>query len=327
MGNKVLKVLLPLIVLGVIVFVINRTQKTIDGIAPTEVNPFAFSSYIKETIQSDLQGKLYNQAKEEYRGIYDIIKTEEGIMITDSTGVQRQLLPNDTVLSCYRMAFDAYWPTYQSFAEGVFNSNDWSNKIDQLDEIKSEAESFSQRKGTSGRNDSIKNYKGYVSSYYDASGFVNGRISCISSTDYNNLVTKKEGFKKYPLNNYTDLIKKLDNIPKRAKDAWEKYVKNKVNDACAQINLDEFLNKKKVCETKISDYQSKFNGELAEEEQSLKNSWKKLLVIMVDEACTINDCADFNDKYSEWKSKINAYGKELEYLKERLRTHYMNKCN
>lgn len=327
MGNKVLKLLLPLIVLGVIVFVINRTQKTIDGIAPSEVNPFAFSGYIKEAIRSNLQGKPYDQAKEEYRCIYDVIKTEEGVIITDSSGVRCQLLPSDTVLSCYQMIFDAYWPIYQSFVENVFKSNDWSTKTDKLAEIKSEAESLSQRKGTSGRNDSIAHYKAYVNDYYSASGFVNGRISCISSTDYNNLVTKKEGFKKYPLNNYTDLIKKLDNIPKRAKDAWEKHVKNKVDDACAQINLDEFLNKKIVCEAKITDYQSKFYGELAKEEQRLKDRWKELLVIMVDEACTINDCADFNDKYSEWTSKINAYGKELEYLKERLRNHYMNKCN
>lgn len=42
MGNKILKIALPLIILGVIVFVINRTQKSIDGIAPTEVDPFSF---------------------------------------------------------------------------------------------------------------------------------------------------------------------------------------------------------------------------------------------------------------------------------------------
>lgn len=327
MGNKVLKILLPLIVLGAIVLVVIKTQHKIDNIAPTEVAPFNFNTYVNELIQTDLHGQPYDKAKEGYRLIYDVIKTEEGIMATDSMETHWQLLSNDTILSCYKMTFDAFWPIYQSFVEAVFKSNDWSNKTDKLDEIKNEAESLSQRKGASERNDSIMHYKGYVNNYYSALGFVNGKITCTSSTDFNNLVVKKDGFKKYPLNNYTDFVKKLDDIPKRAKVAWEKYVKNMVNDACAQINLDEFLNKKKVCETKISDYQSKFNGELAEEEQRLKDRWKELLVIMVDEACTINDCADFNDKYSEWTSKINAYGKELEYLKERLRNHYMNKCN
>lgn len=327
MGNKVLKILLPLIVLGVIVLVVIRTQYKIDNIAPTEVAPFNFNTYVNELIQTDLHGQTYDKAKEGYRLIYDVIKTEEGIMATDSMETHWQLLSNDTILSCYKLTFDAYWPIYQSFVEAVFKSSDWSNKTDKLDEIKNEAESLSQRKGTSERNDSIMHYKGYVNNYYSALGFVNGTITCRSSTDYNKLVEKKDGFKKYPLNNYTDLIKKLDNIPKRAKDAWEKHVKNKVDDACAQINLDEFLNKKIVCEAKITDYQSKFYGELAEEEQGLKDTWKELLVIMVDEACTINDCADFNDKYSEWTSKISAYGKELEYLKERLRKHYMNKCN
>lgn len=322
MLNKVLKIVFPLIILGVIAFVIGRTQKTIDEIKPTQVDPFSFSSYVQDMVQSNLQGKPYAQAKEEYRGIYDIIKTEEGIMITDSTGVQRQLLPNDTVLSCYRMAFDAYWPTYQSFAEGVFNSNDWSNKTSQLDEIKSEAESFSQRKGTSGRNDSIKNYKGYVSSYYDASGFVNGEISCTSSTDYNNLINKKNDFKKYPLINYSNLVAKLDDIPNRAKETWKKHVTKKVDNACAQINLDEFLNKKKDCEAKITDYQKEFRGELADQNQRLKERWKELLQTMVNEACQINDISVFSDNYSTWTKKIDDYGGGLSYLKEQLVNHY-----
>ena len=67
MVNKILKIALPLIILGVIVFIINRTQKSIDRIAPTEVNPFSFGSYINDLIQSDLKDKPYAQAKDENR--------------------------------------------------------------------------------------------------------------------------------------------------------------------------------------------------------------------------------------------------------------------
>lgn len=322
MGNKVLKILLPLIVLGVIVLVVIRTQYKIDNIAPTEVAPFNFNTYVNELIQTDLHGQPYDKAKEGYRLIYDVIKTEEGVMATDSMETHWQLLSNDTILSCYKMTFDAFWPIYQSFVEAVFKSNDWSNKTDKLDEIKNEAESLSQRKGTSERNDSIMHYKGYVNNYYSALGFVNGNITCTSSTDFNNLVVKKDGFKKYPLNNYTDFVKKLDDIPKRAKVAWEKHVKNKVDDACAQINLDEFLNKKIVCEAKITDYQSKFYGELEKEEQRLKDRWKELLQLMVNEACRINDITTFSDNYSIWTKKIDDYGGGLNFLKEQLVNHY-----
>lgn len=334
MGNKILKIVLPLIILGVIVFVINRTQKSIDGIAPTEVDPFSFGTYINDLVQTDLKDKPYAQAKDEYRRIYDIIKTEEQLVAIDSSGIQQPLLPDTTAQGCYRRIFEGYWPSYESLADGVFNS-DWSSKTDQLSIIKMEAEDLQQRNGSIIRNDSLTRYLSYIGDYNAANSFVS-KVSCSSKSQYDQLVAKKEVYKKkYPLNNNSSLVAQLNGVPGKAKSKWKSSVISSVDKACEKGSLDDFLSAKKGregregCDKKISEYNDCFpNDRLSASETTtkLRNRWYELLTIAVDNACQIDDPNTFNNVQRDLRKKIEAYekayGSELSDLRGRLNMKY-----
>lgn len=320
MGNKILKITLPLIILGVIVFVINKTQKSINGIAPTEVNPFSFGTYINDLVQSDIKDKPYAQAKDEYRRIYDIIKTEEQLVAIDSAGIQKPLLPDTTAQGCYRRIFEGYWPAFESLADGVFKS-DWSSKTEQLGIIKTEAEDLQQRNGSTIRNDSLTQYLSYIGDYKAAIGFVS-KVSCSSKSQYDQLVAKKEVYKKkYPLNNNRSLVSQLDGVPEKAKSKWASSVKSSVNDACNRYSLDAFLSAKNGCESKITEYNNCFSDKLSASETTirLRNRWYELLEDAVNDACRIDNYNTFYTVYQDLRNKIAAYGSDPNDLKGRLR--------
>jgi hypothetical protein len=324
MGNKILKIALPLIILGVIVFVINKTQKSIDGIAPTEVDPFSFGTYINDLVQTDLKDKPYAQAKDEYRRIYDIIKTEEQLVAMDSSGIQQPLLPDTTAQGCYRRIFEGYWPSYESLADGVFKS-DWSSKTDQLSIIKMEAEDLQQRNGSIIRNDSLTRYLSYIGDYNAAISFVS-KVSCSSKSQYDQLVTKKEVYKKkYPLSNNSSLVAQLNGVPGKAKSRWENSIKTSVKEACYKYNLNDFLSAKNGCENKISEYNNCFpNDKLSASETTtrLRNRWYELLGDAVNDACRIDNLSAFSNVYTDLRNKIDAYGSDPSDLKGRLSRKY-----
>lgn len=324
MGNKILKIALPLIILGVIVFVINRTQKSIDGIAPTEVDPFSFGNYINDLVQTDLKDKPYAQTKDEYRRIYDIIKTEEQITAIDSAGCQHTLLPDTTAQGCYRRIFEGYWPSFQSLADGVFKS-DWSNKTDQLSVIKTEAVDLQQRNGSALRNDSLTRYLSYIGDYNAAISFVSN-LTCSSKSKYDQLVAQKEVYKKkYPLSNNSNLVAQLNGVPGKAKSKWESSVLLSVRNACIKINLDDFLSEKRDCESKISEYNNYFSSDklsTTETTTKLRNRWYELLEDAVNEACQIDNLSSFSNVYSDLRNKIDAYGSDPSDLKGRLSRKY-----
>lgn len=324
MGNKILKIALPLIILGVIVFVINKTQKSIDGIAPTEVNPFSFGTYINDLVQSGLKDKPYAQAKEEYRHLYDIVKTEEQIVAIDSAGARKPLLPDTTAQGCYRRIFEGYWPSYESLADGVFNS-DWSSKTDQLSIIKMEAEDLQQRNGSIIRNDSLTRYLSYIGDYNAANSFVS-KVSCSSKSQYDQLVAKKEVYKKkYPLNNNSSLVAQLNGVPGKAKSRWENSIKTSVKEACYKYSLNDFLSAKNGCENKISEYNNCFpNDKLSASETTtrLRNRWYELLGDAVNDACRIDNLSAFSNVYTDLRNKIDAYGSDPSDLKGRLNRKY-----
>lgn len=321
MGNKILKIALPLIILGVIVFIINRTQKSIDGIAPTEVNPFSFGAYINDLVQTDLKDKPYAQAKDEYRHIYDIIKTEEQVVAIDSAGNRKSLLPDTTAQGCYRRIFEGYWPAFEGMVDGVFKS-DWSNKTGQLSIIKTEAEDLQQRNGSTIRSDSLARYLSYIGDYNAASNFVS-KVSCSSKSQYDQLVTKKEDYKKkYPLRNNSSLVAQLNGVPGKAKSKWESSVKMSVKEACNKYSLDNFLSSKKICDDKISEYNNCFSSDKLSDSETttmLRNRWYELLEDAVNDACRIDNYNTFYPVYQDLRSKIAAYGSDPNDLKGRLK--------
>lgn len=317
MGNKLLKIMLPLIILGVIAIVINRTQKSIDGIAPTDVDPFNFGMYINEMVQSDILNKPFSQAKEEYRRIYDIIKTEEYIEATNSSGIRQSLLPDTSFQRCYRSVFAGYWPIFERLVAGVFNV-DWSSKTDQLNVIRLETEDLQQRNGSELRNDSLIRYLAYIDDYKSARNFVD-KVSCSSKSKYDQIVSQKDAYKrKYPLFNNPILVTQLNGVTAKAKNNWRNSVIRNVNDVCKNNNLNDFLSEKEGCEKKITEYNSCFsNDNLSTNETTtiLRNRWYELLTAAVNDACQIDNLDSLNACYKELSEKIEAYGSEANDLK------------
>lgn len=334
MGNKILKVLLPLVVLAAIALVVMRTKYTIENMAPSEIQPFEFGAYIDSIVSADLEGKSYAQAKDEYRRIYGIIKTEENVVATDSTGLPKPLLSDSVAQECYSRAFAAYWPTFEVIVEGLFRY-DWSGKTDQLNIIKTEAEDLKQRKGSAKRNvDSLTHYLAYIEDYNTAKTFATN-VSCRSSKGFEELVNKKNNYKKqYPLCNNRSLVSELDGVPGKAKESWKNNVIWYVDKTCTARDLRSFLDgfyvetgaKKKmemgnsICVTKIEDFHTKFSGELSDQSKKLRDRWYELLADAVYQACSnANDHNTFyNGDYRNLKDKIKEYGSDPQDLQKKL---------
>lgn len=337
MGNKILKIVLPLILIGVIAFVIHKANKTFNASKPTPVGEFSFNSYIDSLIKYELGGKPYAQAKEDYRRIYDVIHTEEQITRTNSSGGRDPLSSPDSVQYCYQEAFAAYWPIYEAEVEGIFKS-DWSNKTDRLEEIKSEAQFLTRRAGAI-HQDSLTKYMAYVSDYYTITAFANKESRDLTSRslkEYNKILEEKNGYqKKYPICNNKSLCNQLDKVPGKAKQRWENSVQWYVTETCKATDLEIFLNGfksgqvsvgKSVCESKIKEFCDNFsNKELSKQKTQLNNTWASLLATSVDDACRINNYRDFYPVYTKLNSRITEYENKntkgaLNYLKNRLET-------
>ena len=335
MGNKILKVFLPLLVLAVIIVVLIRTRKPIEDMTPSTIKPFEFVGYVDSIIHADLEGQPYAQARDEYRRIYDIIKTEQCIVATDSSGLQNSVLSDSAAQACYRVAFDAYWPAFEGMVEGVFKS-DWSNKTDQLNVIKNEAKSLQKREGSATRNDSLKRYMDYISDYTAINNFASN-VSCNSSKRYDELLANRNLYKReYPFCNNTSLVSKLDEVPTKAKTAWKANVEWYVEKTCLAPNLKQFLDGfvvekgskkttpvtvgKSICDEKITDFHSKFSGELSDQINSLRTRWYSLLTVAVDEA--YNNANDYNTfylgDYAELTKIIKDYGSDPQNLQGKL---------
>ena len=252
------------------------------------------------------------------------MKTEEHLMAIDSTGNRQSLLSDTAAQGCYRRVFAGYYPAYEAFAEGVFRS-DWSSKTDLLNEIKTEAEDLQQRDGSAIRNDSLTRYLAYISDYNAAIGFATN-VSCSSKSDYEQLVTRKDAYrKKYPLRNNSSLIVKLDEVPIKAKSKWGNSVITSVNNVCRKTTLNDFLNAKSGCEGKISEYNTYFSSDkLSANETTIKlrNRWYTLLTYEVDDACRIDNLSNFSPVYTDLRNKIDAFGSDPNELKERLKRKY-----
>lgn len=345
MGNRFLKIVLPLILIGVLAFVIYKANKTFNDIKPTPVGEFSFNAYVDEMIQKEFKGKgnNYDQAKERYRRIYNVILTEENIKITDSKGERRHLLSNDSIQYCYEQAFAAYWPIYKNTVDAFFE-NDWSNKTAELNSIKDEAEFLKGRNGSSHHN-ALNQYIAYVDDYYKILAFANKKVSgynCRSSVEYDKLMREKNDYKKkYPIYNNRALCNKLDSVPYKLKKRWENSVSFYVNYTCKAKDLDEFLSEftaiynnttfvvgKTVCDGKIEEFCNRFyRDDLSAPKEKLNNRWKKLLEDSVDDACRIDNFNDFYPIYSKLNSRIKDYEKKnmrdaLDYLSTRLDEQY-----
>lgn len=250
--NKILKIVLPLIILGVIAFVIYMTQRSIDGNVPLGVEPFKFDKYISDMVKSDLDDKPYVSAKEEYRRIYAVIQTEESIRVTDSSGNRHDLLKGRVADSCYRMAFSSYWDIYEAEAEGIF-TRDWSGKTSELIDIKKEAEFLKKQSGNS-RNDSLNRYIGYVNEFFQAERFAN-MVRCSSEKEYDRCVSmSNEYISKYPLRNNSSLVYKLREVPEKARKEWKNSIERDVENVCSQNDKSQFFNQYNELMKRIQEY-------------------------------------------------------------------------
>lgn len=319
MLNRILKIVLPILVLVGIGLVVLKTQKNIERIQPTEVQPFDFGAYVDSLVKTDLKGKPYSEAKDQYRRIYDIIQTEESIVVTDTMGT-RQLLSDSLSNNCYGRIFMAYWPIFESEVEGVFNS-DWSYKTDRLPDIKEESRFLKDQKGSSRCVDSLTHYMSYVDYYAKAMETVRKAKTCTSSTAYNNLVKDAKVYNRYPISKNTVLHKQLNEVPAEARNHWRDYISDRVAKACEIETLDLFLKEKAECDKKIADF-----GGMGDESKELKQHWAKLLTREVTVACKINDSDEFQKSYDYLYGEINKYHAEyntteLQNLKENLYKH------
>lgn len=215
MTTKILKIVILSIGVIAVGTIIGLTYKPVYTFSDQQIKPFNFNQYIKQRIDTALNGKTYKQTKQNYIQIYDIITTEASIISN-----RGQLLSTEDATTCYKNAFDAYWTIYNDELNSCFAS-DWSYERQR---IRDELSLLKNKKGCT-QEPEIDKYLSYLEGYKLADGIISSASRCQGSETYDNICNKKkEYFDVYPYKNIPNLQKKLKDVQNTAKSSWREYI-------------------------------------------------------------------------------------------------------
>jgi hypothetical protein len=224
MNNKVIKIVILLLAMGVIATVVIVTKKSIKPFEKKEISQFDFGQYVTQKIDKEIEGSA-SDAMTPYNEVYDIITTEDNVIVDGA-----KVLSDDNAKNLYSAAFQKYWQIYDDelsnfFAQSSWPQNDRSNIASKLKNLK-------QRKGCSNLDD-IEKYEGYLAGYNNAQNIIKKARNCTSITTYENIrADYTKYYDKYPYSNVTQLQTDLRNAPNVAKENLENYIVNKINKVC-----------------------------------------------------------------------------------------------
>lgn len=261
--NTLIKLGVPILVLGGIIAIIVATQKPVERLSFQHIDPFDFSQFVDGYIADSIEYKTMNESRDAYNHLYEIIATEASITITTQSG-NAQLLSTEDANSCYEKAFKAYYDVYASWVRNVFGSSIWEDGDLKL--IKDESLRMTGLQGSQCAADSLKRFGSYVDGYYSALNLINRQTyGCSSASLYDNLCSKASSFKYYPYTNCSKLDDIESVVADKARKAWQNAIERMIGNICSNSNdhygtYPEFYNGDYTnAYNKINEYRRKFN--------------------------------------------------------------------
>ncbi len=171
------------------------------SIATTE-----YEKRIEARVSSDIADKSYTSARASFDNIIADIVTESKIETTDGNHV----ITADEFENCQKIAVTPYLPVFKSYASSYFNRSNWDNK--ELDDMSSHAKQLLGLNGAKDDSD-LNRIVSDVNDYYAALKTVRLSKSVTNVADARRIMNDANGFKRAPLNNNTDLMTKLNEVP------------------------------------------------------------------------------------------------------------------
>ena len=260
MSKKIIKICIPILFLAGFLAIVVFSQKEIEE-QKFPITPSDFSTYVDNYINDSIVNKDIREARQAYKKLYAIICTEDSLF---SANPSAKLLEPYTAEDCYNKAFAAYFGIFKKDADDLFNKATWNNT--HLNNLKSEAEELLQAyKGASQNEGELSTYISYVDGYSKAKNLIEYKSKkCTSKTGYDNLITEANKYTRYPYNNNTQLQGIVNTVKNNAKDAWWRYLDNKVNNLSSRCNMytdysDFYENYFKPLRDNIEDFSVTFN--------------------------------------------------------------------
>lgn len=263
MKKTLIKIGLPFIVLAVIFAVIISTQKPIEELSSDlRINSFNFNNYVETYISDSIKGKPLIVAQSGYDHLYDIIKTESSIEVTDSIG-NHPLITSQEAEELFTKSFKAYFFIFGSEVNRFFSNSEW--KDSELNKIKTESQRLLTMQGTAFAKDSLNNYTKYVNGYYSAKRLMRIAKNCSSKSSYEDYCKRARSYKCYPYNNNASFANIVSSVSNDAISGWQQAINDAVNNLINKPNYDfgtysNFYTELQSVFSKIADYNKTVNS-------------------------------------------------------------------
>ena len=286
MNKNVIKIGVPILVLGGIIAIIAATQKPIEQLSSDlRIEKLDFSNYVDKYISDSISGKPNSEAMQGYVHLYEIISTESSVFATTKSGHQ-QLLDAQDAEDCYERAFSAYFTIFGVVANRLFSNPTWNEN--ELVGIKNTAQSLLTRNGTQSASDSLRHFIEYVNGYYAAVKLISQSRYCSSASYYNNYCNKARDYSIYPYSNNSRLKTIVSDVSENARTGWRNSITNTIDGICSHEgyyynSYDEFYQ---------GDYQSAYN-KIKEYNSTFNTTWGSDLKTKLD-----NKNAELKDYFS-----------------------------
>lgn len=266
MNKNIIKIGVPVLVLGGLIAIIAATQKSIDTLSSDlRIEPLDFNSYVDGYISDSIKGQPNSAAQVAYNHLYDVITTESSISAKTPSG-STQLLSAEDAADCYGRAFTAYYSIFGAEANQLFSNTTWSDQ--NLRAVKTTAQMLMTRQGAKKSADSLNHYIEYVNGYYSAIDLIDQSNYCSGANSYSNYLSKAKQYLGYPYKNNSKLKNITSEVSENAKTGWRNSITKEVDNICRR----ECSYYNSYSEFYQGDFQSAYN-KIGDFNSAFSSSW------------------------------------------------------
>ena len=254
--KKTIKVQVPLLVLAGIGAIIFSTQKSINELHPKPIEQHDFKAWVSQYAADSISGQSYEKAKSHYAMLYNMITTEASVTASDGQ-TSSPLIDAKDADTCYKSAFDAYFPVFANHADNFFQRSVWP--AGDRRSIKEESKSLNKERQRLSQPplNKLDNYISYVDGYDKCKMIIRKAQSCRSFETYDYVSKNYSKFCCNPYNHCSDL-NGISSAKQTAATTWRNYISQEVREVYNRNyygDYSDFESDKKRLESMIEQYQ------------------------------------------------------------------------
>lgn len=210
--NKLLKIGLIVIAVLVIGVVVWRTLIMPPSINEIKFDDSIFTTQIKTQSVDGIDNAVsFDKAQQNFTSMLQDINDAEFLENID----------RNEATNCKKIIAQHFAPILAAHSDSVFAAHEWSTN--HLDAMREAAQLIIGTNVLASKSDDLKKLKAIVKNvndYHSALSFASSSFSnCTSQSEVNSVTSKARSYKRAPLNNCTSLMKALNAVPQKAKDA------------------------------------------------------------------------------------------------------------